>query len=400
MDYEKIILNVLTLWFKDRETFKRFFVILGLTVLFTVVTAVVVISLILLLAGTTDITNVVNPQSIAQLGSAVLIIFVVLVPLFILFMLYLVFQLYKIEVRALQLVGFETAPFGFVKFLKTLFLLSLYTCFVILTSWYHDKFRIYFIVMFLLGFFSLIGAFLFPPIALLSLLALLMFFPYIFVMIYTSIRLSLGNAIYLQKDQGIIDSVRESWELSTGKVVEIFVANVIVSIIFFVIAIGLIIIQFGIEFLFTILSLASIGILISVVFNLVFQLLFSVMQQFLNPSIYAQLKNQVPSSEPKAQPSEVSLPSQNISSQSSQGFNRRRAVAQRQAEKSVEKQVQSKPVISGVLTMSETSQVEKLVDLLKDKTHDYSKEDLIHVMQDKGYNNKVVNTVLKRLRKN
>jgi len=51
------------------------------------------------------------------------------------------------------------------------------------------------------------------------------------------------------------------------------------------------------------------------------------------------------------------------------------------------------------LTADEQHQVEKLVELLKDKSNDYSKEDLVIVMREKGYNEKVAAEVLKRLRK-
>jgi len=52
------------------------------------------------------------------------------------------------------------------------------------------------------------------------------------------------------------------------------------------------------------------------------------------------------------------------------------------------------------LTSDEEHDVGKLVGMLKDKAQDYSKEDLVHVMHEKGYSNKVVTEVLKRLRKN
>ncbi|MCR4335199.1 MAG: hypothetical protein NUV57_01535 [archaeon] len=404
MDQEKIVSNVVTLWFKDRETLKRFFIIIGLIVLFSIITAVIVIGLVLLLAGPASLDTVANPQILEQLGVVGLIFILVLVPLFLFFVLFLGYQFYKINIRALQVVGFETAPFNFVKFLKALIFLSLYTSFAVITSWFHEKWRIYFIAIFILGLFGLLGGFLFSPLLFLSLLALLMFCPYILVMIYNSIRLSMGNSIYLQKNQGVIDSVKESWVLTEGKAVEIFAANVIVGIVIFIIALGLLVVQFGIQFFFLVLNFASIGAIAAGLFSLFYQLVLNVMQQFLNPSIYAQLKNQAPLSPPEKLQSTEVFSAQNILNQKRQDVsNSRRAVVQNRAASSVEQSAkisQSTPVMDGPLTMSESSQVEKLVDLLKDKTHDYSKEDMIHVMQEKGYSTKVVTAVLKKLRKN
>jgi len=70
---------------------------------------------------------------------------------------------------------------------------------------------------------SLIGVLIF-------LVALILFLVYFVIAIYNAYRLSLASVIYIEKERGVWDSLRMSWEITRGKVLDIFVIMLIIGI--------------------------------------------------------------------------------------------------------------------------------------------------------------------------
>ncbi|MAG18385.1 MAG: hypothetical protein CL944_02845 [Candidatus Diapherotrites archaeon] len=389
MDYGKIVSNCFTLWFKDAKILKYLFSIIILSFVFISATYGLTFLLGYSIEGG---STTINP-------SDTLLLAVILIPGVLIYAFLYVYLTLLAQVRALQIVGFQTAPFTIGKLIKLIFL-EIFSAIIALTSWYHKKWKFYFLGLFFLMLIGVVGAFISPVFLTLNLIALLFGLPYIILIYYNALRLSLSASIFLHKDQGIFDTLHEAWDLGKGNVPSIFVAALLVGILLIVVSIPIMIIALVLQFGAGGLLSPFIGGIISTLFsNAIMGPVLGMFSIFLMPSIYAQLKNQASSSTSKS--SEVSIPSQSSSNQS-QEVNRRRDAVQNRSAQPIERpvqQVQPKPIM-GALTASETNQVEKLMDLLKDKAHDYSKEDLIHVMQEKNYSDKVVNEVLKRLRKN
>jgi membrane-anchored glycerophosphoryl diester phosphodiesterase (GDPDase) len=117
------------------------------------------------------------------------------------------------------------------KFIKIIFL-GIWTSIAAFISWYKKIFLYYFIGLIALFFLTVIlfvlGQWL--PAIILTVLGIVLFLIYYIVIIHNIVRLSLSTPIMLQKDIGILETAKESWELSKGKTLEIFFAFLVVLV--------------------------------------------------------------------------------------------------------------------------------------------------------------------------
>ncbi|MFA5930990.1 MAG: hypothetical protein WC821_01625 [archaeon] len=65
----------------------------------------------------------------------------------------------------------------------------------------------------------------------LLLIALLLYMAYFVVMVYNSLRLTLSSAIFVESEKGIMDSLRSSWNISRGNVLNILVVLLIMGLV-------------------------------------------------------------------------------------------------------------------------------------------------------------------------
>jgi Flp pilus assembly pilin Flp len=164
--------------------------------------------------------------------------FVLIVILFSLFLgLIQGFVYYLIVLKGMNYYKIKTAEFNAVKYVK-LIVLGVFAGILALIS-YHEK-------KFFFAFLGTIGLYVLAVMAgitgqmaiavIFLFTALIATFIYVFIVVYNSIRLSMSPFVFLEKNQGIFESIRESWNLTQGKVIEVLIATVIVGIIVMVVA--------------------------------------------------------------------------------------------------------------------------------------------------------------------
>ncbi|MFH1240630.1 MAG: glycerophosphoryl diester phosphodiesterase membrane domain-containing protein [Candidatus Diapherotrites archaeon] len=91
---------------------------------------------------------------------------------------------------------------------------------------------------------------------------------YFVVYFYNAIRLSLSSAIFMSQDMGIIQSIRESWLMTEGRVLEVFIATMLISVILMVINSIISMLFFALSLVTTPLTFMGLGF-ISSIFSLV-----------------------------------------------------------------------------------------------------------------------------------
>ncbi|MEW6295522.1 MAG: hypothetical protein AB1467_04485 [Candidatus Diapherotrites archaeon] len=143
-----------------------------------------------------------------------------------------------LNVRALELKGMEPKPFSVMKYIK-LIALEIIAFFYALFSLKNKYFLWFFAII--LGLFIL-GAILsvVPVINIFGLLllfcAMILFIPYLIIVVYNSIRYSMAPQVFLHKKDSIIESINESYEITRPHVFSIFGVILIYGIIIAIIA--------------------------------------------------------------------------------------------------------------------------------------------------------------------
>ncbi|MCH7902379.1 hypothetical protein IIC68_01355 [archaeon] len=414
MDYGAVVKNSLTMWFKDKQTTRYVLILALIAIIFLVLFLAIGLLLFgdvlgqltqLSAASATSPEPSGIPGSIVQQDQGLLLIasllsggilfVLIFVPLFFIMLGVLMYISVSMQVRAIQVVGFETGKFGVMKFIK-LILLAFYVELLAVTSWYHKKFRMLFFAIVGLYVISILGSFVLDLFVLLALLASVLMFIYYFIIIYNSYRLFLAPIVYLHKDQGIAASCKEAWDLAENNVLKIFIAYIVTSI-----AVGIVLVILYFVFLivgFGVSLVLSNPLFVFIIFYLLFAGYVSIaiaISVYIMPNIYAQLKGQQPAP---------------VSAQPTQGVSRReqRMVARNQGStvgESMQKQNTSASAVpqpsapSTALTPTDEINVQKLVKLLQPQVNDYSKDELVMVMNEKGYGKTVIAEVLKRIGK-
>ena len=90
-----------------------------------------------------------------------------------------------------------------------------------------------------------------------TIIALLIYFVVYF---YNAIRLSLSSVIFMSQDMSIIQSIRESWLMTEERVLEVFIATMLLSVILMVINFAISMIFFGISLVIIPLNMMSLGL--------------------------------------------------------------------------------------------------------------------------------------------
>ncbi len=263
MDYLQIIKDSF-LALKDRSNLKYLIFFFLATLIYIISYLVIVFALSRLL-----------PKGPVQI--AVIPVFILLFFTYLLFIAYLCI---RIMLKALRHFGLGTAQFGFVKFVKVIVLWVVQGIAVSLCL---------FTPLFLL---------LIPPIIVLviaavfidmlivkvlaALLAAFLAIPYMIAVIYNSLRLLFALPVFLSKDIGIIDSLRESWKITKGNVLRILIALILMAFLIWALSMGisLIMLILGIIIAIIIMAIATllkVGILFVALFALLYVIYMVIM---------------------------------------------------------------------------------------------------------------------------
>lgn len=140
-----------------------------------------------------------------------------------------------IVLRGMNYYKIKTSNFGIVKFIKLLILYFFSFIFAFI-SYYNKKFLLFFIGLIALFIFGFASMFVSPQIGfVLIVLAFIASIFYIGIIIYNSFRLSMAPFVFLEKED-VFGSLREGYEITRGRVVDIFVALLIVTIIIMIVS--------------------------------------------------------------------------------------------------------------------------------------------------------------------
>lgn len=134
--------------------------------------------------------------------------------------------------RALQVFGFRpSGGFSFNKVVKV-FILGIISFIYQIFSWYSKKLMAVVLVFYLVAFLALTTVFLFPQISVFFiLLTLILVLPYIAIMAYNGLRLSIALPIMLEGDTSITTALSKSWNMTQGHALMIFFAAVVLAIV-------------------------------------------------------------------------------------------------------------------------------------------------------------------------
>lgn len=160
---------------------------------------------------------------------------------FVLFFWSIMYFSYKLIAFALASTNRKVTPFSFGLAVK-LFLSGIYSFIVSVFCLYEIKFLLIGIVGFILFFvgFGIIILFNANSVALIFgflflLIAFLLIFVYYIMVIRNSVRVSFSSLVLVEKDLGIIESVKYSWNFTAGKAVLIFFIQLILGGIMWVV---------------------------------------------------------------------------------------------------------------------------------------------------------------------
>ncbi len=285
LDIARILKESILLPLTDKKIWTYVF----LQYVFGLVFLVILGAAVFALFGPSILNAMTNPESITpefflSLASGViLIIFLVLLlsPLLIYFS--MVIQVLGTN-RALEMYGFRSTHFSFKKPIMV-FALGVIVLLLSLFSVYSKKLVIVPALFFLTLIIALILAFFAPPISAIFLLIwIVLFIPMIIVLVYNGLRLIAAIPYYLENDSGIMEATKQSWELTRGNVIMIFISSFVLGILLGVVS--------QLVQLFS--YVPTVGIFIMFLLSLLIQPILLMMQIFLPVSIYAQLKGNAP----------------------------------------------------------------------------------------------------------
>jgi hypothetical protein len=242
MNYKLIFLKAYTDWFNDK---KSIFLLLSYFLIGVIFLGLIIGAVMIFFPDLTSLFLGLNSACAAQnnesCGTALsllinsfssnLIAFIALIVPFILIQAILQFFIsLLIYSRALNLNKFNAVPITVNKFIKIILLL-IWNFLIVFSSWYSKKLFYFFIALISLSLLTFVSFYFNTLIGgILSLLLLLLSLIYFFIIIYNDIRLSFGLIIFLQKNQGIDESLRESWKITEKQFIEIFIALLLISI--------------------------------------------------------------------------------------------------------------------------------------------------------------------------
>jgi len=299
VDYARAVKNSLTLWVNDGPTLRLMGIQVLLSFIFLVLLggalwfffAGLIPQVQAFMAGGEQAYAMI-PQLLQSFLTRLIPFLLVIVPLILLEMIIESYILVSIEVRALNVLGFAAPQLTPIKFVKYI-LLKIWVFIMGLTSWYSRKFFYMFLGIISLFVLAAIFAFISVPIAIIfAFLGAIAYIVYIFVAIYNTIRLSIAGAMYLSSDEGILASVRRTWNFTQGKAVDIFLCILIIVIAVAAVWFAIEIPGFLISSVMGILGVSLVvGTLFSALYSVVVSPIKMVIISFMFPSIYYELVN-------------------------------------------------------------------------------------------------------------
>lgn len=244
-------------------------------------------------SGTTVDPTLISPL-VSQMVSNTLIFIAIFIPLVLLMALVLSYLQSLIQVRALQLNGLQTDDFSVGKFVR-LIGLWIYVFFAASFSFYNKTLMILSIGFVLFLIFSMVLTFFMPAGVFLLFIVILLMIPYIGIVIYNSFRLTMASAIFLHKRIGIADAAKESWEMTKGNLLMIFIILLVIGVAISVLSAVVQAIGQGIG---SIIDFATGNAFFSIVFSVLASVLIGPLLQVIEihalPAMYVQLQNSAP----------------------------------------------------------------------------------------------------------
>ena len=356
IDFEAVLKRTFTVWLRDTKTWKYIAGIYAAAIIFFALLLLAAFALFGPIAGEV-LSNPSKLQDTAfviglipTLITSLIAFVVIFIPLIIIYSIAAQYLVNLIEVRALQLNGLETDRFSIVKLFKLLGL-QFALLPISLTRVFDAKVIILFYVMLLLyitgiiliylspmlgvGILLLAGLiglaiFIFtaielwktnqrlflgiivltPMLSVLSaigflvnaiigivflLLALGAFLVYMGFVAFNGFRLSFSSMVFLHKKISIIESAKNSWEITKGNVLVIFALSLVVGIAVWVLQTIAATIGRLIGGVFdALLGTQFLAIVMDFVFLMIFGTIFGVFSLNLLPAIYAHLLSAVP----------------------------------------------------------------------------------------------------------
>jgi len=222
-DFNKVFKLAFFDWFKQKGILKYFIFLFVFYALVNLATTYIMYSVFSPLA---------NASTIAPAEAITLMVFFFTYLFALIFISWIVASLfsYFIITKALTAVKKDFVEFNAKQWLRFL-VLSIAECFAAMLSIFNLKLLlipvvaiILIIASALLFVLSYSGNYLLIILGVLLLvLALLLLLAYFFIWIYNSIRLNLSTIIFVEKKRGIMESLKASWDLTKGNVVNIFI---------------------------------------------------------------------------------------------------------------------------------------------------------------------------------
>jgi len=139
-----------------------------------------------------------------------------------------------ILLKGMNFYKIKTASFGIEKYIK-LIILQILSAILAWISYYDKRFFMVFIAIIVSYIIAILLTIFGNTVGFIILmLAILATIIYMFVVIYNSIRLSMAPFVFLEKEKGIFESLREGWNLTHGKVIDILIAAIIIWVIIWI----------------------------------------------------------------------------------------------------------------------------------------------------------------------
>ncbi len=243
-NHEEFLKFALTAWIKDKKSLKYFLFL----VLFNAVLLIVTNLCMYTLLEPFSKAAMVNPN---QLGYAMVYLFVFIISIVFIGVVIPMIIVYFIYTRALELTKRSFVQLTGIRILKV-FVLSLASSIISFLS----LFRVRWLLLLLasvgmlvvsLVTFTIAGAMSYNynmrmfqnGVALFGIALLLFsflgFLAYLIVVFYNSLRLSLSTIIFIEKEKKVLACLKESWDLTSGKIVNSFWLFVVLMILMIIV---------------------------------------------------------------------------------------------------------------------------------------------------------------------
>ncbi len=217
-------------WRKDKLMLKYLLVSIILFTLFSFGMLYFSLNFSLGLANNTITTS-------EEVTSMLIAFYAGIAPLIIVMGLIAIFLSYLIIGRALNLCGRKSIKLNLVRFIKMI-LINIAQSIIAFLSLFNIKFLLIGVV----GFILTVVGFIAMPIGLLAgviltMIGVILSIIYFVIVIYNTIRLSLGEIIFVEKEESMIRALKESWIVTKGNVWTIILVEIVVVVIASIISI-------------------------------------------------------------------------------------------------------------------------------------------------------------------